>query len=370
MTINGKDLVAKLKPLSSVESIKDIPQLTQAMFPGTHCPLMGAAMAVGGIKGALLVVVGTDECTYYTKSMTLHSERFGGPGGRCVSVVLDGHDVTFDHLPGLERTITACFDMMEKVPQNDTANVLGQRMGEFKTTELYKMLVKAGVKIGMQLPAGTTVDEIKNAAAARVNIVVNDIALPLAKKMKARFGIPYVYFNKFVYPDKIYASYKELFEYLGVPLPEEIAAYYNEAKEAVTAAGKALGGVSYIYGNTPYYCFEMNAFLASLGMVPQVIQTNRFSEENDYYVQEILKHTDPLVCKAANIAPMQYVYDELHPWLYMGHEFGARLRKKGIAIVHSDAAGSMLGFEVTNYLLKQITVAAEEAKIYRKEAGL
>ena len=48
----------------------------------------------------------------------------------------------------------------------------------------------------------------------------------------------------------------------------------------------------------------------------------------------------------------------------------ARLRKKGIAIVHSDAAGSMLGFEVTNYLLKQITVAAEEAKIYRKEAGL
>ena len=111
-------------------------------------------------------------------------------------------------------------------------------------------------------------------------------------------------------------------------------------------------------------------FLASLGMVPQVIQTNRFSEENDYYVQEILKHTDPLVCKAANIAPMQYVYDELHPWLYMGHEFGARLRKKGIAIVHSDAAGSMLGFEVTNYLLKQITVAAEEAKIYRKEAGL
>lgn len=433
MTINGKDLAAKLKPLSSVESIKDIPQLTQAMFPGTHCPLMGAAMAVGGIKGALLVVVGTDECTYYTKSMTLHSERFGGPGGRCVSVVLDGHDVTFgstpkmhkafkeivdeykpecvflvttcvvevigddydaiaaelsdaygipvmavhtehfkceDHLPGLERTITACFDMMEKVPQNDTANVLGQRMGEFKTTELYKMLVKAGVKIGMQLPAGTTVDEIKNAAAARVNIVVNDIALPLAKKMKARFGIPYVYFNKFVYPDKIYASYKELFEYLGVPLPEEIAAYYNEAKEAVTAAGKALGGVSYIYGNTPYYCFEMNAFLTSLGMVPQVIQTNRFSEENDYYVQEILKYTDPLVCKAANIAPMQYVYDELHPWLYMGHEFGARLRKKGIAIVHSDAAGSMLGFEVTNYLLKQITAAAEEAKIYRKEAGL
>ncbi|MFQ9523838.1 MAG: nitrogenase component 1 [Phascolarctobacterium faecium] len=48
-----------------------------------------------GIKDSLIVVVGTDECTYYTKSMTIHSEKFGGIGGRCVSVVLDDHDVTF-----------------------------------------------------------------------------------------------------------------------------------------------------------------------------------------------------------------------------------------------------------------------------------
>lgn len=95
MAMDGKALVEKLAKLSQVTSIKDIPQLTHALFPGTHCPLMGAAMAVGGIKGSLIVVVGTDECTYYTKSMTVHSEKFGGIGGRCVSVVLDDHDVTF-----------------------------------------------------------------------------------------------------------------------------------------------------------------------------------------------------------------------------------------------------------------------------------
>lgn len=433
MTVNGKLLLKRLKPLSSIESIKDIPQLTQALFPGTHCPLMGAAMAVGGIKGALLVVVGTDECSYYTKSMTLHSKNFGGPGGRCVSVVLDGHDVTFgsaqkmhrafkelmaeykpecvflvttcvveiigddydaiaaelsaeygvpvlsvhtehfkceDHLPGLERTITACLDMMEPRPKGDTVNVLGQRMGEFKTTELYKMLVKSGVTVGMQLPCGTMVDEIKNAAAARVNIVVNDIALPLAQKMQSRFGVPYVHFNKFVYPDKIYESYQKLFAYLSVPLPDEAAAKYEEAKQCAADAGKELAGVSYIYGNTPYYCFELNSFLAELGMVPQVIQTNRFSADDAVYAAQLLKHCDPLVCKAANIAPLQYVYDELHPYIYMGHEFGARLRKKGIAVLHSDAAGGMLGFEVTIYLLKQLSAAAAEAKIFRKEAGL
>ena len=58
---------------------------------------------VGFQHVALLVVVGTDECTYYTKSMTLHSERFGGPGGRCVSVVLDGHDVTFGSTPKMHK---------------------------------------------------------------------------------------------------------------------------------------------------------------------------------------------------------------------------------------------------------------------------
>ena len=35
--------------------------------PGTHCPLMGAAMAVRGIQGAVMMIMGTDECAYYTK---------------------------------------------------------------------------------------------------------------------------------------------------------------------------------------------------------------------------------------------------------------------------------------------------------------
>lgn len=107
-----------------------------------------------------------------------------------------------DHLPGLERTITVCAEMMKSCDCENSVNLLGQRMGDFATTELYAMLQKAGVKIGLQLPCGCSVDDIKNAAAAKVNIVVNDIALPLAQKMQEKFGIPYVYFNKFVIPEK------------------------------------------------------------------------------------------------------------------------------------------------------------------------
>lgn len=433
MAMDGKELVAKLAKLSQVQSIKDIPQLMHALFPGTHCPLMGAAMAVGGINDSLIVVVGTDECTYYIKSMTVHSEKFGGVGGRCVSVVLDDHDVTFgsaekvqeafkeiieeyrpqcvflvttcvieiigddfdaiaeglselygipvlpvhtehfkceDHLPGLERTISVCAAMMEPRACDNSVNLLGQRMGDFATTELYAMLQKAGIKIGLQLPCGCTVDDIKNAAAAKVNIVVNDIALPLAQKMQEKFGTPYVYFNKFVIPEKIYEAYKNLFGYLELEPPEELEVLYQNIRAEIEKTKSELAGITYIYGNTPYAVFEMNCFLSSLGMVPQVIQTNRYTAADEEYARKMLQYTDPYICKAANIAPLQYVYDVLSPYLYLGHEFASRLRQKGMAIVHSDRAGGMLGFEVTGYLLQQLVKAVREAKEYRRELGI
>ena len=93
--MDGNQLLMQMKHLGEVESIKDVRPLTAAMFPGTHCPLMGAAMAVRGISDAMMLIIGTDECTYYTKHFSVHAENFGGLNGRCVSVALDGHDVTF-----------------------------------------------------------------------------------------------------------------------------------------------------------------------------------------------------------------------------------------------------------------------------------
>lgn len=236
--MDGNEILGRLNRLSKVQTIKDVPQLTTALFPGTHCPLMGAAMVAGGIDDCLLVIVGTDECSYYTKSLTIN-ERYGGIAGRCVSVVLDSHDVTFgstesmhkafkeivaeyqpkcvmlvttcvievigddydaiaaeltkqysipvmavhtehfkceDYFPGLERAITACAAMMQKQDCDGSVNVLGQRMGNFADTELHAFLQAAGVKLGVQLPSGCTAEEIRRAPAAKVNIVVHDIA--------------------------------------------------------------------------------------------------------------------------------------------------------------------------------------------------
>ena len=125
-----------------------------------------------------------------------------------------------------------------------------------------------------------------------------------------------------------------------------------------------------MYKRQQYDCFELNSYLCSLGLVPQLIQSNHLREDNFPDINNILAATDPYICKAANIAPLQYVYDVLQPWFYMGHEFGDRLRRKGIALLHSDPAGKMLGFECNKFLLRAVEKAVSDARKFREEAGL
>lgn len=427
----GNEILARLGKLRDVTSSKDIKGLTAAMFPGTHCPLMGAEMAIKGIQDAVLLVVGTDECTYYTKHMTIYSDEFGGMGGRCVSAVLDTSDVTFgckkmldravdelvreyapkavfivttcvveiigddtdamadgytekygipflsvhtehfkcqNHLPGVERTITACLDLMEKTERNNTVNIIGQRLGRFEDTELYGILRENNIEIGMQLPCGCTVDEIRRAPGARMNIILNPIGLPLAKKMKARFGIPYVFFDKFTNPDRIMETYETLFASLGIAVPQKLQGLHQEARSAMQAAAEELRGITYIYGNTPFDCMEFNHFMVKMGMKPEIIQTVSVEpEEHGVYLKDILAASDPYVTRTANIAPLQYVYDVIKPNLYLGHEFAPRLRKKGISVVRCDNASGLLGFEATLFITKELVRAANESRALKKE---
>ena len=129
-------------------------------------------------------------------------------------------------------------------------------------------------------------------------------------------------------------------------------------------------GIPYIYGNTQYDCFELNSYMCHLGFAPQLIQSNKLSANNFEDIQNILMTANPYICKSANIAPLQYVYDVLHPWFYMGHEYSDRLRRKGIAQLYTDQASKMLGFECNIFLLKILQKAVADAKKFREEAGL
>ena len=426
--IDGNRIVNKLVKLDEVKTMKDVKPLTYASFPGPHCPLFGSALVLKDIRDAMFMVIGTDECSYYTKQMAM-GESYGGVDGRCVSVILDQHDITFgcdkkitaafkelmaeykpkaiffittcvveligddvkslgenlseeyeipvltvktehfkceNHIPGFERTLTACIDIMDKVEKSEnlTVNILGQRLGKFEDTELYSILEEEKIEINLMLP-GCLVEDIKRARRGHINIVANPIGLPLAKKMKSKFGIPYIIFDKFVSLDKVMEAYNSLFDLLQIEVPNRIKEKYIEATEAIQKGKRELEGVKYIFGNTPFHCFEVNSFMSKLGMVPQLIQTANIAEEDRVYIEEILKYNNPYITKNANIAPLQGVYDVLKPDLYLGHEYAVRLAKKGIAIVKSDSASSMLGLEVIPFLVNELIRAYNQAKEYQ-----
>ncbi len=426
--MNSEELVRSLKKLDEITALKEVTSLTNYVFPGTHCPLMGAALVVRGIEDAMMLVIGTDECSYYTKSMAM-GDNFGGIQGRCTSVIVDSHDITFgsvektesavrelmeeykpsclflvttcvieiigddfdsladslseefnipilpihtehfksqDHIPGIERSITACFGMMKQQECDGSVNVLGQRLGNFDETELYSVMKDHDIKIGLTLPSGCTCEDIVVGAKAKVNLVVHSSALPLAKKMKKKFGTPYVAFERMADPERVLKAYSEFFGFLDKELPNSIQELYDKAVKTVEKAKKSLQDVSYVYGNTPYAPFEINCFMAEkLGMIPALIQLSALKEEDRPYKEYLEQKHNPYVTRTANIAPLQHVYDVLSPNLYLGHEYADRLQKKNIALVHSDRANSMLGFDAVEFIVSGLVSAAKTAESYR-----
>ena len=109
-----------------------------------------------------------------------------------------------------------------------------------------------------------------------------------------------------------------------------------------------LQGIGYIYGNSPYNCWELNTYLAGLGLQPMMIQMSTL--KNKEAKKELLQY----VCKSANLAAMEFVYDKLKPQLYIGRSFTDSLERKGIFGIDSMPGQDVLGFAGCFGLLKRL----------------
>lgn len=419
--IDGNVLLARLKKLSEVKSFKNVPNMTNYLYPGSHCPLLGANLAIGGIKDALMVTIGTDECTYYNKVFLGSGEKFGGYGGRCVSIVLTDHDITFgsietaknafseifeeykpscvflvttcvieiigddmdafaqelteqygvpvlpvhtehfkcmDHLPGVERTIAACIDLMEAQETQSGVNLIGERLGDLTESELYSVLKEQQVEIGMVLPGACDVEQIKIGAKAKLNIVVHEIGLPLAKKMKKRFGIEYVEFYRAFDPEYAFGQYQAIFQGLDMDMPQEVTEKYKHTKELIETLKPQLKDLTYVYANSPFETLELNDYLCHLGMQPLMIQLSKLDKKDILHKEEILKSADPYVTSSANVVPFQKAVETLNPDIYFGVMRKNRM-KKAIPCAQVPNASSMLGFELLDCFVKAIKSAVD-----------
>jgi nitrogenase molybdenum-cofactor synthesis protein NifE len=432
MGLNGNKMLQSMKHLSETANMKQVKPLSYALFPGYHCPLMGAMLTIKEIDDSVMVVIGPDECAYYTQLAT-SGGNMKANGCRIVSVVLDQHDVTFgcqekmdeafaelmeefcpktvylvttcvvevtgddidamaeayqqqyglpvivvhaenfktdDHLPGIEHTLDGSIEAMEPQTVTDCVNILGLRLGDFTKTETCRYLKDCGTAVGLMLPGKTSADQIRTAPSARCNIVVHPVGLPLAKEMQKKFGTPYVLFERYADPERIFGCYRQLFEILEKPLPEELEKIYRDLAEKTKQAQQIIAGKSYISGNTALCNYELHSFLAEkLGMKPLLLQISDLDEDSVEFRNELLKHCDPYVTRAANIGAMQYLYPLLKPDFNIGAGMPMEMRKNSIATVRMMNAYNTLGFEVCNMVLDAFLAAEKESQMMRGGMG-
>ena len=400
-----------LKTLSQIEKTKDIVPIKKTTYPGTHCPLFGAALTLRLIKDCLVLVIGTEECTYYTKNLSLVFEEFGGIDGRILSFVMDKHDVTFgckeklekaiekiieednppaifllttcvpeitgedfssvskkltkkhnlpivcihtehfrcnSHLLGVENVLTACTSFMEETEKTFSINILGQKD---ENSELISYLKEANVGINLTLPSNCTIDEIKNGAKAMLNIVCDRTAESLAKTMKEKFNIPYVSFAYRCSLDSIFKGYEEVFKALNLPLPSSLEERKKEVALKIENAKDLLKGKSFILGISKVETFPLINFLCSLNLEPKLIQVKDIYPNDKEFMEDITKKFDPYITVSANLSGISELIPDLKPNFYIGPIQNDVAQKYNIKQVTLSKSTMYLGFDLLEHII-------------------
>ena len=404
-----------LNRLSEINEDKDIKSLSHAIFPGTHCPLFGVALTASYIQNMALVVVGTSECTYYTKNFAYHRQH---GNDKVYSLALDEKDVVFggqnkvekaikeiieleepeaimivttcvpeligedyssiefslqneidipvfvvntehfkcnSHIPGMSRALKSLSSVMENSKVKDGVNILGHRQKNVENTELVKILNENNVKINTVIPSKCSIDDIKSCTKSKLNIVTDMIALDLAETMKSKFDIDYIYFDKHMDKSTIKENYKKLSKILNINIENILEEQEKEYDILFEECKNILQGKKIIYGNTPMMALETVDFLNELGLEPVFIQLRELYDQDNKFRENLLnKGYNPYISRIANIAPLRHLYDTIGADIYIGHENPILLKEKGLTQITFDTHAQKIGYELPIAMMKEL----------------
>ena len=404
-----------LNRLDEINEDKDIKSLSHAIFPGTHCPLFGVALTASYIKNMPLVVVGTSECTYYTKNFAYHRQH---GRDKVYSLALDEKDVVFgaqnkvekaikdiiqienpeaimivttcvpeligedyssiefslqneidipvfvvntehfkcnSHIPGMSRALKSLSSVMENSKVKDGVNILGHRQKNVENTELVKILNENNVKINTVIPSKCSIDDIKSCTKSKLNIVTDMIALDLAETMKSKFDMDYIYFDKHMDKSTIKENYKKLSKILNINIENILEEQEKEYDILFEECKNILQGKKIIYGNTPMMALETVDFLNELGLEPVFIQLRELYDQDNKFRENLLnKGYNPYISRIANIAPLRHLYDTIGADIYIGHENPILLKEKGLTQITFDTHAQKIGYELPIAMMKEL----------------
>ncbi|WP_032122690.1 nitrogenase component 1 [Clostridium amazonitimonense] len=419
MEINSisKENINNLRKLSDIKKDKDIKQGAYAIYPGSRCPLALVNHVFSGINGAAKLIVGTAECTYYNKNISIRSKDefesnttwsysldpkeviFGCSDGiisalqeidktgaevivlvsACVPEMIGedfqgiarkansilnakvihinaAHFKCYSSIPSKEASLSSLCDIMEKQNvEKDTINLLGEGSNKLLKSEVISLLKEHNIKVNCTIPHNLTVDSLRKAPSAALSIVTDIAALPLAERIHEKFGTPYVLFPHLLDIDEIKTAYKEIASYLDISIEKEIDELYINAKEGIESYKSILKGKTFASGYMLLDPFIHSAFLSSLGMKPVYIEAEYFFDKNKLWSDKILSlDCNPYVGHTFNFSTINNALKAFPVDYFFGYTPIEKSETSAMKCIKYKNYDSELGFEQPLGVLKNI----------------
>lgn len=299
-------MMQNAKRLSDALGTKQIPFLSPAITPGSHCPLFGVTMAAPFIQDLAILVVGTSECCWNSKNQHVSNGGknpfytyvledsevvFGAAQGvadalrtiweechppaiqlvtSCVPeligdsaeeiaetvdlpipilIVHTSHYSSSGYYQGLSSFYSSFLPVMKCCEKKEHAVLLGTRYENFEKSEIYRLFQEAGQQI--QIPR--SVEDMIYLPEAALLVVMDVTALDAAREIRSKFGTPYVRLDRICRPDEIRSVYREIDRILGTDLDNRTAGVYKKVSSMVAQATVLWADKEFIFA-APFFC--------------------------------------------------------------------------------------------------------------------
>lgn len=382
-----KDKFRHLNPVSRIKSNAGVRFLTDAAYPGNHCPMHTALALSSKIKGLSTLLIGTAECTTYARLVIPASRGESGelhwmylmdsnevifgcrkglidavkemerenaeavliivtcvpeaigediegiihevqPGIKAkLTFVLMGHFKCNSYPSGSWKTMLSLGHLMDKKQTvGNIVNVLGRSPLDDHTPvpDILQSLTGKGFQINYLAPEASLSDFL-DAPKARLNIVLSVYTQALAESMKERFDIPLISLHDVYGIAEIDRRYMEIGILLNLDFGDEFEEGRAEALALEQEVSEACKGMKFVCGNIGSTAvLPFSLYLARLGMEPLLLHIEEVYPKDSRYMKRLNElGFDPLACHMVDPVADADLLNELAPDLCFGIFQGA-----------------------------------------------
>ncbi len=144
---------------------------------------------------------------------------------------------------------------------------------------LKDMISKNHIAIN-EIDGNLSIEKLNKVTGGTINIVLTNKMLKFAKRIKEKFGIPFICLHDIYDVDEISAVYEEIFKALEIPYNKEFNAYRNEVIDLIEQYKSSFGNISYISTSAELDVLPMSAYLSTLGIKPILLHIEEFNEDS------------------------------------------------------------------------------------------